>query len=79
MIGSYPTHLTFAFVHAEHAGSCWSQRFFRTRHRLHADTLRNADVAVALERGGEDGVDAGSVSSRVRFNPAPFGDLRDDP
>jgi hypothetical protein len=40
VIGSYPTQFTFAFSQLAQLGSCRSHRFFRDRHRLHAETLR---------------------------------------
>lgn len=73
-MGSYPTHRTLAFVHAEQAGSTWSQRFFRTRHRLQADTFLKAEVAVDEVCGGDvgTGLSLSKVSSagRVRLVPA---------
>ncbi len=45
-MGSKPAHLTPTFSHGEHAGNFWSQRFLRTRQRLHAETLRKEDEAV---------------------------------
>lgn len=40
MIGSYPTHATFAFSQLAQLGSFWSHLFFLRRHRLHALTFR---------------------------------------
>ena len=47
-MGSKPTHLTPAFSHDVHAGRFWSQRFFRSLHRLQADTLRKEELALEL-------------------------------
>lgn len=40
VIGSYPTQATPAFSQLAQLGSFWSHRFFLSRQRLHADTLR---------------------------------------
>lgn len=80
MIGSKPTHSTWAFSQAAQAGKRWSQRFLRSRQRLQAETLRkeeaeeeyadeDGDVALGSS-GGLLSVDAG----RVRFRPATAGD-----
>ena len=55
MIGSNPVHLTPAFPQEVQAGRFWSQRFFRTLQRLHAETLRKEDAA-GFELDREDGV-----------------------
>ena len=47
-MGSNPTHFTPAFSHDVQAGRFWSQRFFRSLHRLQADTLRKEELGPAL-------------------------------
>ena len=53
-MGSNPTHLTPAFSHDVQAGRFWSQRFFRSLHRLQADTLRKEELGPELV--GAEGV-----------------------
>lgn len=89
VIGSKPTHLAPAFSQDEHAGRFWSQRFFRNRQRLQAETLRKDDAAARLRDGSAEGGDdpvairvdsSAGVVSRARFFPDDFmyGEERDE-
>lgn len=57
-MGSYPTQRTPAFSQDWQRGRRWSQRFFRSRQRLQADTFRKEDedaleATVAVECAGD--------------------------
>jgi hypothetical protein len=47
--------LTLALSHEAHEGRRWSQRFLRSRQRLHALTLRNEEAADAVGAVGDVG------------------------
>lgn len=74
-MGSYPTQRTPAFSQDWHLGRRWSQRFFRRRHRLQAETLRKDEdedeATVAVEW-------AGDVDGTVVVGAEGFGASREE-